>query len=130
MWFALLACCIGYSGKKIPKKFKFWILTNKLGNFEITQCIYFQFFWCFSYSLKEINYVLFFLRIANDWGCVLFYDSYAPGLGQSGGGRPSDMDYVDTLMGHNELAAIDENLNLDHLNGFGFSEFMQTYKPQ
>ncbi|XP_026823730.1 signal transducer and activator of transcription 5B isoform X2 [Ooceraea biroi] len=53
--------------------------------------------------------------------------SYAPGLSQSGVGRPSsDMDYVE-LMGHNELSSIDENLNLDHLNGFGFSEFMQSY---
>ncbi|XP_015116346.1 signal transducer and activator of transcription 5B [Diachasma alloeum] len=55
--------------------------------------------------------------------------SYAPGLGQSGVGRPSDMDYVE-LMGHSDLASIDENLNLDQLNGFGFGEFMQTYKPQ
>ncbi|XP_012223003.1 signal transducer and activator of transcription 5B isoform X3 [Linepithema humile] len=61
--------------------------------------------------------------------------SYAPGLGQSGMGRPSaDMEYVTVdsqLLGHSEL--MDENLNLDHLNGFGFSDFMQSYttsKPQ
>lgn len=69
--------------------------------------------------------------IASDWGCVLVCGSYAPGLGQSGVGRPSsDVDYVE-LMGQNELTSIDENLNLDHLNNFSFSEFMQSYnKPQ
>ncbi|XP_015432515.1 PREDICTED: LOW QUALITY PROTEIN: signal transducer and activator of transcription 5B [Dufourea novaeangliae] len=58
--------------------------------------------------------------------------SYAPGLGQSSVGRAnSDMDYVE-LMGHGELPSIDENLNLDHFNGFSFSEFIQSYntKPQ
>ncbi|XP_034939786.1 signal transducer and activator of transcription 5B [Chelonus insularis] len=55
--------------------------------------------------------------------------SYAPGLGQSSVGRPNDMDYVD-LMGHGDLPSIDENLSLDHLNGFGFTDFMQSYKPQ
>lgn len=61
-------------------------------------------------------------------GVVFFVcGSYAPGLGQSGVGRPSsDMDYVE-LMGQNELSSFDENLNLDHLNGFGFSDFMQSY---
>nr|KAF7389710.1 hypothetical protein H0235_018194 [Vespula pensylvanica] len=71
-------------------------------------------------------------RIASDWGCVLICGSYAPGLGQSSIGRPSsDMDYVE-LMGHGELSTIDENLNLDQFNGFGFSEFVQSYntKPQ
>ncbi|XP_029036779.1 signal transducer and transcription activator Stat92E isoform X1 [Osmia lignaria lignaria] len=58
--------------------------------------------------------------------------SYAPGLGQSSVGRTNpDMDYVE-LMGHGELPSIDENLNLDHFNGFSFSEFIQSYsaKPQ
>lgn len=74
-------------------------------------------------------------NIASDWGCVLICGSYAPGLGQSGMGRPNaDMEYVTVdsqLLGHSEL--MDENLNLDHLNGFGFSDFMQSYttsKPQ
>lgn len=55
----------------------------------------------------------------------LICGSYAPGLGHSGIGRScSDMEY--DLMGHNELL-IDENLNLDHFNGFGLNELMQTY---
>lgn len=62
-----------------------------------------------------------------------FCGSYAPGLGQGTGvGRPSaDMDYVE-FMAQGELPAIDENLNLDQLNGFAFSDYMQTYntKPQ
>ncbi|KAG8033982.1 hypothetical protein G9C98_008463 [Cotesia typhae] len=57
--------------------------------------------------------------------------SYAPGLGQSSnpGERPGEMDYSD-LMVHSEMPPIDENLALDPLNGFGFNEFMQSYKPQ
>jgi len=54
----------------------------------------------------------------------LICDSYAPGLGQSGVGQPgSDMDYME-MIGNNELPSIDENLNLDNLNNFGF-DFMQ-----
>ncbi|XP_066595837.1 signal transducer and activator of transcription 5B [Prorops nasuta] len=59
--------------------------------------------------------------------------SYAPGHGQSSFGRPNaDIDYVE-LICPGELPSIDENLNLDQLNGFGFNEFMQPYgnsKPQ
>jgi len=50
--------------------------------------------------------------------------SYAPGLGQSGVGQPgSEMDYME-MMSNNELSSIDDNLNLDNLNNFGF-DFMQ-----
>ncbi|KAI4481547.1 hypothetical protein M0802_013958 [Mischocyttarus mexicanus] len=68
---------------------------------------------------------------SSDWSCVLICgSSYASGLGHSGIGRPSsDMDYV--LMSSGDLSTIDENLNLDQFNGFGFPEFVQTYtKPQ
>lgn len=66
-----------------------------------------------------------------EWLGLCFWYSYAPGLGQSSnpGGRPSDMDYAE-LIGHTEMPSIDENLNLDQLNGFGFNEFIQSYKPQ
>lgn len=68
--------------------------------------------------------IIWLSRIASDWGCVLICGSYAPGLGQSGVGQPgSDMDYME-MMANNELPSIDENLNLDQLNNFGF-DFMQ-----
>lgn len=69
--------------------------------------------------------IIYYQRIASDWGCVLICDSYAPGLGQSGIGQPSsDLDM--------DLMPIDENLNLDHLHSFSF-DFMPSYnaiKPQ
>lgn len=72
------------------------------------------------------------LRVASDWGCVLFCDSYAPGLGQTGTGRStSDMEYVDMMSQANDLSAIDENLTMEQMN-FNFPDFIQNFgvRPQ
>lgn len=61
--------------------------------------------------------IIYYQRIASDWGCVLICDSYAPGLGQSSiGQQSSDLDLE-------LMQPIDENLNqsiLDPLNSFNF----------
>lgn len=59
--------------------------------------------------------IIYYQRIASDWGCVLICDSYAPGLGQSSIGQPSsDLDME-------LMQPIDENLNLDQLQNFNFN---------
>lgn len=76
-------------------------------------------------------YVLGCLSVASDWGCNFVCNSYAPGLAHSVGRSNTEMDYVE-MMSQGELPSIDENLSLDQLNNFGFTDFMQSYdnKPQ
>lgn len=123
--FPFLPCCTGYTGynRSSLKKKKKKVVDRSISTYLAKR-------------KKKRKYdrgkeifkflIIYYQRIASDWGCVLICDSYTPGFGQSNIGQPSsDLDME-------LMQPIDENLNLDQLNSFTFDAFMSYngMKPQ